>query len=66
MAALVACLPVEVEPLWTVKILPMLCDPPEVDPPVLEPPPDVLPAPDVLPGVDPPLEGVSPGEATGL
>lgn len=71
-AALVACLPVPlVEPPWTVKILPMLrdpppVDPPEVDPPALDPPPDAVPAPDaVLPGVGSLLEDGCPAGATG-
>lgn len=57
-AALVACLPVlPVEPPCTVKILPMLREPPPVDPPDVDapapaPPPDAVPAPDgVLAGV---------------
>jgi len=68
-AALVAWLPVEVEPPWTVKTLPMLRERPPVDPPApapLDPPPDAVPVPDVaLPEVDPPLDGVSLGVAAG-
>ena len=70
-AALVAWLPVEVEPPWTVKTLPMLRERPPVDAPApappLDPPPDAVPVPDVLPEVDPPpLDGVSLGVAAGL
>lgn len=50
---------------WTVKILPMLrepppVDPPEVDPPWLDPPPDALPA------KDEDLSGVESSIAAGL
>lgn len=72
MAALVACLPVPlVPPPWTVKILPMLrdpplVDPPDADPPALDPPPAAVPRPDgVLPGVDSLPGAGSPAGATG-
>lgn len=71
-AALVACLPVlPVEPPCTVKILPMLrepppVDPPDVDPPAPAPPPDAMPAPDgVLAGVGSLLGAGPPAGATG-
>lgn len=67
MAALVACLLVLlIEPPWTVKIRPMLREPPPVDPPALEPPSDAVSAPDVLlSGVDSPLKVVPSAGLTG-